>query len=105
VESYEIRYTTLARALLGTRLQAFEEQFRIEITDLMGEDSKMADLLFHSMEFADCLFVGSWRDEGWLLIDSAVEEESVVQSGPQKGQKIIVPRPADECSRSRRGGH
>ena len=96
MKPYEIRYTRLARSLLGECVHAFEEQFRGELEDEMGEEGEAEDLLFHSMEFERQLFVGVWRDEGWLLIDTATEEESEIQSGPNKGQKLILPRPDSE---------
>ena len=92
---YEIRYTILARIFLGACLGAFEERARGELAELM-EEGEMADLLFHSMEFDGRLFVATWDDEGWLLIDSASEEESEIPAGPRKGQKIILPRPDTE---------
>ena len=93
--SYEIRYTILARTFLEARLGAFEERARGELAELM-EEGEMADLLFHSMEFDGRLSVAIWDDEGWLLIDSASEEESEIPAGPRKGQKIILPRPDTE---------
>jgi len=92
VEAYEVHYTDLARAFLATRLSAFEERFRDELADLL-EDCEPDDLLFHSMEFDSRLYIGTWRQEGWLLIDSAHEEESEIAAGPRKGEKIIMPRP------------
>jgi hypothetical protein len=96
VEPYEIRYTTLARTFLGECFGAFEERARGELAELMGAQGEMADLLFHSLEFDGRLFVATWHDEGWLLIDSASEEESEIPAGPRIGQKIIVPRPDTE---------
>jgi hypothetical protein len=95
VEPYEIRYTTLARAALGDHLLRFEAQFRDELAELL-EDGEVTDLLFHSTEFDDRLFVGTWREQGWLLVDSAHEEESEIRSGPREGEKIILPRPDSE---------
>jgi hypothetical protein len=96
VEPFEIRYTRLARSFLAERVGAFEERFRGELSELMGEEGEMADLLFHSMEFDRRLFVATWDDEGWLLIDSASEAESEIRTGPLKGQKIVVPQPDTE---------
>jgi hypothetical protein len=87
-----MRYTTLARAALGANLAEFEEQFRGELAEVM-EECEPEDLLFHSMEFEGRSFIGIWREEGWVLVDSAHEEESEIESGPRKGEKIIMPRP------------
>jgi hypothetical protein len=67
-----------------------------ELAELMGAEGGMADLLFHSREFDGRLFVATWHDEEWLLIDSASEEESVIPAGSRIGQKIILPRPDTE---------
>jgi len=96
VDPYEIRYTKLARTFLGEHVAAFEEQFQGELLELMGEEGEPADLLFHSMEFADRLFIGTWQDQGWVLVDTGSEEESEIRTGPLKGQKMIVPRPDTE---------
>lgn len=95
MEAYEIRYTELARAFLCDRLPLFEARFREELAEFMQE-CEADDLLLHSMEFEGRLFIGTWREEGWLLIDSAYEEESEVQSGPRKKERIIIPRPDSE---------
>jgi hypothetical protein len=93
VEPYEIRYTQLARAFLANRVKVFEEQFRDELVHELGEDGEVADLIVHSIEFDDRILVGAWCDEGWILIDTATEEEKEIDWGPHKGQKIIIPRP------------
>ncbi len=92
METCEIRYTTSARKFLRDRMTRFEEQFRSELTEFM-EGGEGDDLLFHSMEFEGCFFVGAWCDEGWLLVDTAHEEESEIRSGPHRGEKMIIPRP------------
>jgi hypothetical protein len=81
---------------LPDSVAAFEARFRGELSELMGEEGEAADLLFHSMEFEGRLYVGTWRDEGWLLVDSASEEESEIRAGPFKGQRIILPQPDTE---------
>jgi hypothetical protein len=95
VKPYEIRYTNLARTFLAAGLSIFEEQFRDELAEFI-EEGEADDLLFHSMEFDGRLFVGVWRDEGWLLIHSAHEETSDMQSGLHTGNEIIVPVPDSE---------
>jgi hypothetical protein len=93
VEPYALRYTQLARAFLADRVKVFEERFRDELVHELGEEGEVADLILHSIEFDDRVLVGAWCDEGWIVIDTATEEEKEIASGPHKGQKIIIPRP------------
>jgi hypothetical protein len=92
---YQVRYTNYARKHLGERLTVFEEQFCEELAELL-EESEPDDLLFHTVEFDGRLYAGTWHEGRWLMIDSATEVETTITAGPNKGQKIVVPKPDSE---------
>jgi len=93
---YEIKYTRLARAALGNRIRAFDEHLRGELADELPEDYYAPDIMFHSVEYGGRLLMAVGKGE-YLLVDTATEEEGpVIDHGPNKGSRIVMPRPDSE---------
>ena len=92
---YEIKYTRLARAFLGDRIAAFEEHLRGELVDELPEGYYAPRIFLHSVEYKGRLMIALGKGDH-LLVDTATEEEGVIDRGPNKGQRIAIPRPDSE---------
>lgn len=104
--SYTVTFTDLARGF-ATKvggISAVEEQARGEISEMMHPDKEhgledISGLLMHVVTMKDnkgdnVEFICQGLSDGGLLIDTATYEEldEVMQDGPFKGYKIMMPR-------------
>lgn len=91
---YGIKFTELARAFAKahTSLQAVAEAALAEIDDmgLVGDDRLNGQISF---KLGEQLFVGVGFGDGVVVVDTASWEEGpVLDSGPFKGKKVMIPR-------------
>jgi hypothetical protein len=93
---FEIKYTRLARAALDDRVAAFEEHLRAELAEELPEEYYAPEIMFHSLEYGGTLFIAIGKADH-LLVDTASEEQGpLIDRGPMKGRRIIMPFPDSE---------
>jgi hypothetical protein len=96
MDEYKIEYTDLAKAFsekIGG-LSVLEERVRGEIAEIFDKGLEtLSDLMMHSVEIGDDVFICIPKSDTILRVDTATLEEQdvILDKGPFAGFKIVMP--------------
>lgn len=92
VKSYDVKFTRLAKAILGDSVSAAEEKLRGELARTLPEEVYPPEIFFHCFKHNERDFIAKGKGDH-LLVDSATYEEmdEPLTQGRFKGKRIQFP--------------
>lgn len=91
MKTYDVKFTRLAKAILGDSVSAAEEKLRGELAKTLPEGYYPPEIFFHCFKHNERDFIAKGKGDH-ILVDSATYEESdPLTQGHFKGKRIQFP--------------